>query len=97
MPLYEFRCQECGARDEVFARSMNTEVQAPPCPAHPGEPNHQMVRAISQFQRHLTEQDKIAEAEARWGSEIDAAMGPAPDVDRYARRYDELAKDLPPD
>jgi putative FmdB family regulatory protein len=94
MPLYEFRCEKCGAREEVFVRSVTSEVKAPACTACKGKPA--MVRAMSKFARHLTEADQVAEAEAKWGKEVDAAMGPGPDVGRYTRRYDRLAKDLPP-
>lgn len=38
----------------------------------------------------------MAEAEAKFGKEVDAAMGPGPDVGRMARRYEKLSKDLPP-
>lgn len=55
-----------------------------------------MVRIVSGFARHLTLKDKIAEAEAKWGKEVDAAMGPPPDVGKYARRYEQLSKGLPP-
>lgn len=96
MPLYEFRCNACDAREEVFVRAIGDEVPVPECPKSPREPEHVMVRTMSPFQQHLTMRDKIEEAEARWGKEIDAAMGPEPDVDKYARRYEELARDLPP-
>jgi hypothetical protein len=55
-----------------------------------------MVRAMSKFARHLTEADQIAEAESKFGKEVDAAMGAEPDVGRLARRYDRLAGSLPP-
>lgn len=54
-----------------------------------------MARIVSGFSRHLTLKDKIAEAEAKWGKEVDAAMGPPPDVGKYDRRYEQLAKGLP--
>jgi putative FmdB family regulatory protein len=94
MPLYEFRCSKCGARDEVFARSFSSTVTAPRCPRS-GEAGHVMERIMSGFVRHLTEGDKLAEAEARWGAEVESVMGPGPDVGRNARVYDQLAKDLP--
>jgi putative FmdB family regulatory protein len=85
MPVYEFRCPTCGAVAEVFARSVNAEVAAPPCPA---DPAHTTVRAISRFASHLDMNTRLAEAEARFGAEVDAAMGPAPDIGRAARRLD---------
>jgi|GEM_PF-992292 putative FmdB family regulatory protein len=96
MPLYEFQCKRCGARTEVFVRRATNEVPAPSCPESSREAGHEMVRVVSAFVRHLTLKDKIAEAEAKFGKEVDAAMGPPPDVGKYARRYEQLAKDLPP-
>lgn len=93
MPLYEFRCETCGTRDEVFARSVNATVKAPSCGKCAGAPA--MIRAISKFARHLTLADQVAEAEAKFGAEVDGAMGPGPDVGRMTRRYEKLSKDLP--
>ncbi|MCK9517897.1 MAG: hypothetical protein M0R74_02540 [Dehalococcoidia bacterium] len=97
MPLYEFQCAACGARDEVFTRAIQEDVPAPPCPKAGGEPGHDMRRVVSSFARHLTMADKLAEAEANFGKEVDAVMGGEPDVGKYARRYEALAKDLPPE
>jgi putative FmdB family regulatory protein len=95
MPLYEFRCNKCGARDEVFARSVSATVTVPRCPRGGDEPGHAMERIMSGFARHLTDGDRLAEAEAKWGAEVESVMGPGPDVGRNARIYDQLAKDLP--
>lgn len=94
MPFYEFMCSVCSHRAEVFVRSVNSTVTAPSCTTEGCE--GQMRRAVSRFMRHLTEMDKLAEAEAKWGKQVDDVMGPSPDIGRYARRYDALAKDLPP-
>jgi putative FmdB family regulatory protein len=96
MPLYEFQCKQCGARTEVFVRRATSDVPVPSCPQAASGGEHVMVRVVSSFARHLTLKDKIAEAEAKFGKEVDAAMGPEPDVGKYARRYEQLAKDLPP-
>ena len=95
MPLYEFMCAKCGSRDEVFSRSMMAEVIPPGCKKAGKEPGHEMRRIVSKFVRHKTIGDQLEEAEAKWGKEVEAAMGPEPDIGRYARRYDALAKDLP--
>ncbi len=95
MPLYEFQCTKCGTRDEVFARSMTAEVKTPPCPKAGKVRGHAMQRVVSKFSRHLTMADQIADAESKWGKEVDASMGPEPDVGRFARRYTELSKNLP--
>ncbi len=97
MPFYEYQCRECGRRAEVFARRMDASLTPPACPAATGRKNdpHEMQRVVSRFQRHLTEADKVAEAEAKYGKEVDAALGATPDVGKLSRRYERLAKNLP--
>jgi putative FmdB family regulatory protein len=94
MPFYEFECAACHSRAEVFARSVTSEVAAPACTT--AGCTGSMRRVMSRFARHLTMADQLAEAEAKWGKEVDSVMGPEPDVGRMARRYGDLAKDLPP-
>jgi putative FmdB family regulatory protein len=95
MPLYEFLCLKCGATDEVFTRTMQAEVRIPPCPNAGSEKGHTMRRRVSKFAQHKTVADQLVEAEAKYGKEVDAAMGAEPDVGRYAERYERLAKNLP--
>jgi putative FmdB family regulatory protein len=97
MPLYEFMCAKCGSRDEVFSRTMLAEVKVPVCKQAGREKGHQMKRIVSKFVRHKTIGDQLEEAEAKYGKEVEAAMGAEPDVGKYARRYESLAKNLPPD
>lgn len=94
MPVYEFVCARCGSRSELFVRSVSTSVVPPACSKKGcrGE----LKRVPSAFTRHLTTQDKIVEAEARFGKEVDAAMGPEMDLGKYTSRYEEAARDLPP-
>lgn len=97
MPLYEFLCKTCGATEEVFTRTVQAEVHIPTCP-NAGKSKgkeHEMHRIVSKFAQHRTVADQLVEAEARWGKEVEAAMGPEPDIGKYARRYDKLAKGLP--
>lgn len=97
MPLYEFLCVKCGAQEEVFARTLTADIKTPACPRAGRQKGHEMRRIVSRFAQHKTVADQLVEAEAKWGKEVDAAMGKEPDVGRYARRYDQLAKGLPPD
>ncbi len=96
MPLYEFRCPDCDARETVFKRTVTVDVSPPTCPNPDCAKREPMVRAPTKFARHLTEIDKLAVAEAKWGKEVDAAMGPERDIGKLARRYERLAADLPP-
>lgn len=94
MPTYEFQCSVCGKRKEVFVRSMTMAVETPGCATKGCK--GKMERVVSAFVRHRTLADQVADAEAKFGKEVDAAMGTGPDVGRLARRYETLAKDLPP-
>lgn len=96
MPIYEFLCDECGARLEKYARRPEG-VEPPACPNSGGSTGHRVRRIVSPFVRHMTEGDKLAEAEAKWGAEVESVMGAGPDVASLARRYERLSKDLPPD
>lgn len=42
--------------------------------------NHSMIRLMSSFAQHKTQGDKLAEAEATYGREVESVMGPGPDV-----------------
>jgi len=97
MPFYEYVCTKCGTKAEVFARSVTVEVVPPKCEKAGREKGHEMRRIISQFVRHRTIGDQLAEAEAKWGKEVESALGPEPDIAKYANRYERLAKDLPPE
>lgn len=95
MPLYEFLCTKCGAAEEVFTRTVQAEVQIPACPKAGAAKGHEMRRIVSKFVQHKTVADQLVEAEAKWGKEVQAALGPEPDIGKYARRYESLAKNLP--
>jgi putative FmdB family regulatory protein len=98
MPFYEYECSKCGARKEVFLRSMNAEAKAPVCDCNGTRKRGiRMDRAMSAFARHRTLKDQMAEAEARFGKEVDDAMGASPDIDKHAQHYDQVAKELPPE
>ncbi len=97
MPFYEFACKKCGSRGEVFARSISAPVVAPKCAAAGHEKGHEMQRIMSKVIRQKTLSDQLADAEAKYGAQVETALGPSPDVGRLARRYESLAKDLPPE
>lgn len=94
MPVYEYLCRDCNTRTEIYIRRADTGAQPPACPSGAG--GHRMQRILSGFARRLTDADRLADAEARYGAEVEAVMGPGPDVASLARRYERLSKDLPP-
>ena len=97
MPFYEFACKKCGSRAEVFARSVSAPVVTPKCATAGRERGHEMQRIMSKIIRQKTLSDQIADAEAKYGAEVNSVLGTGPDVGRMARRYESLAKDLPPE
>jgi putative FmdB family regulatory protein len=54
MPFYEYQCARCGARAEVFVRTVNTVATAPKCPDAGRQKGHEMTRIVSPFIRHMT-------------------------------------------
>ncbi len=46
MPIYEYKCGDCGRTSSVFVRNVSSTVPEPAC-GHCGSPN--MARAISKF------------------------------------------------
>ena len=97
MPFYEYDCVNCGSRVEIFARSISTPVTPPTCKAAGRERGHEMRRIMSKIIRQKTLSDQIQEAEAKYGKEINDVLGPTPDVGKLSRRYEQLAKELPPE
>jgi len=57
MPIYEFKCQECGRLTSVFVRSMGTSSEAS-C-RHCG--SRHLERAVSRFAYHKSEQTILEE------------------------------------
>lgn len=53
MPIYEFRCQDCGRLTSVFTRAMTATVEAR-C-SHCGSPR--LEKAVSRFAYHKSEAD----------------------------------------
>ncbi|MFQ5382009.1 MAG: hypothetical protein ACE5EF_10355 [Dehalococcoidia bacterium] len=94
MPVYEFRCPACQSRREILYRTVPDEVEVPHCESP--DCGALMARTFSPFARHLTMKDKLVEAEARFGKEVDDVMGPESDFASHVDRYDSLSKGLPP-
>ena len=57
MPIYEFKCHDCGRLSSVFVKTMASEVQ-PEC-RHCG--GRHLERAVSKFAYHKSEQAVLAE------------------------------------
>ena len=57
MPIYEFRCDDCGKRTSLFVRTVNTPYAAV-CGACQSQ---NMKRLVTSFAIHRTEADRMAD------------------------------------
>jgi putative FmdB family regulatory protein len=55
MPIYEFRCDDCGRLTSVFVKSMSESVEA----ACSGCGGGKLSRALSRFAYHRSEQQVL--------------------------------------
>ena len=55
MPIYEFRCRDCGKKFELLL-GVSEDPNQEPCP-HCGKKNH--TKLVSKFRRHRSEDDRI--------------------------------------
>ena len=90
MPIYEFKCQECGRLTSVFVRSMGVSSKAS-C-QHCG--SRRLERAVSRFAYHKSEQTILQE----YGSEpksLEDYKDPR-QIGRWAeRKFQEYGIDMP--
>ena len=90
MPIYEFKCQQCGRLTSVFVRSVGGSYKVT-C-QHCG--GNRLERAVSRFAYHKSEQSILEE----YGSEptrLDDYKDPR-QIGRWAeRRFQEYGLDMP--
>jgi putative FmdB family regulatory protein len=80
MPIYEFRCNQCRRRIEVFVRAVGQPYQAV-CTACGSS---DLRRLVSRVVHHRTEADRLAE--------LDTSREPGPDYYRDSRNIGLYAK-----
>ena len=90
MPIYEFKCRDCGRLSSVFTRSIGASVDAE-C-KHCG--SRALERAFSRFAYHKSEQTVLAD----YGAEpkrLEDYKDPR-QIGRWAeRKFDEFGIDMP--
>ncbi len=90
MPIYEYKCQDCGRLTSVFVKSMNGEVEAA-C-RHCG--GTKLSRAVSGFAYHKSEATILAD----YGAEpkrVEDYRDPR-QIGRWVeRRFEEMGEELP--
>lgn len=91
MPLYEYRCAECGAVTGELAsvKSIPSEVQCA-CGATAS-------RIVSKPSVHLSKGSKVARLDPKYDALVDKAMRDTPtaDPDRLINRRGDIAKGRP--
>ncbi len=92
MPIYEFRCKECGRLTSLFARTVSSTVD----PACSRCGSRQMERAPSKFAYHRTAQQIMEQyGEPSPGAGADAYKDPR-QIGRWVeKRFDEMGMELP--
>src|SRR3970040_703192 len=90
MPIYEFKCRDCGRLSSVFVKSMRTSVKAE-C-KHCGSRN--LERALPRFAYHKSEADVLRD----YGAEpkrLEDYKDPR-QIGRWAeRKFKEMGVDVP--
>lgn len=92
MPIYEYRCKECGRLTSVFARTVSSPVD-PSCSQCHGK---SMERAPSKFAYHRGEQQILEQYGVPGpGAGADAYKDPR-QIGRWVeKRFDEMGMELP--
>lgn len=90
MPIYEFKCQDCGKLNSVFTRSVSSPVSA----ACEDCGSKKLDKALSKFAVHKSEGDILRD----YGSEpkrLEDYKDPR-QIGRWAeRKFDEYGVDMP--
>ncbi len=90
MPIYEYRCADCGKLNSVFTRSVSSPVDA----ACRDCGSRKLERALSKFAYHRSEADILRD----YGSEpkrLEDYKDPR-QIGRWAeRKFDEFGIDMP--
>lgn len=90
MPIYEYKCADCGRLTSVFTKSMDAEVKAK-C-GHCG--SRKLARALSRFAYHKSEQ-RILEEYGAEPKHLEDYKDPR-QIGRWAeRKFQEYGMELP--
>ena len=85
MPIYEYRCQDCGSLNSVFLRTFSS---SPPSNCQHCE-GSRLNRIISSVAYLRSESDKLAQLDPKYYKMVDQALAKAPgdtDPDYHMRK-----------
>ncbi len=92
MPIYEYRCLDCGRKSSLFVRAPSAAT-APAC-AHCGGPR--LERAMSTFAHHRSEATRLEQAEEPALHNSDEYYKDPRNIGRWAeKRMDEAGIEMP--
>lgn len=105
MPIYEYRCPDCGKRPSIFFRSLAAVESSPGCPYCGG---HQLRRLISRTAQVLSEDSRLErlsdgaelgdvdendpKSVARWAKKMGQQMGGDEMGDDFDQVVDEMGE-----
>jgi putative FmdB family regulatory protein len=102
MPIYEYRCPDCGKRPSIFFRSLASVEASPACPLCGGR---HLTRLISRTAQVLSEDsrlDRLSDSDlsdvdendprsmARWAKKMGEQMG----GDELGEDFDQVAEEM---
>jgi putative FmdB family regulatory protein len=105
MPIYEYRCADCGKRPSLFFRSFMAVEAAPACPNCGGR---HLTRLISRTAQVLSEESRMERLDdstlgdvddndpksmARWARTMGQQMGDEEMGDDFDQAVDEMGDD----
>ena len=109
MPIYEYRCADCGKRPSIFFASLSSVESSPACPNCGG---HNLTRLISRTAQVLSEDSRLErlsdsadlsgvdendpKSMARWAKKMGQEMGGDELGDDFDQAIDEMG-DAGPD
>lgn len=65
MPIYEYRCEDCGRRTTVLHRNMN-EIKQPTCPKCEGQNLKRLISSVSYVRSEEARLESLADPSS-WG------------------------------
>ena len=102
MPIYEYRCADCGKRPSIFFKSLTAVETSPACPLCGG---HHLTRLISRTAQVLSEDsrlDRMSDGDlsdvdendpksmARWAKKMGQQMG----GDELGEDFDQVVGEM---
>ena len=102
MPIYEYRCADCGKRPSIFFKSLTAVEDSPACPLCGG---HRLTRLISRTAQVLSEDsrlDRMSDSDlsdvdendprsmARWAKKMGQQMG----GDELGEDFDQVVDEM---